>query len=243
MTFFCGYFSESFPTFVTKTFRMKLGTIGKRVLFFAIIFFAGVVWSYQLIKPKTFLPIYNPSDLDNRLVDESLQKQTSKHRTLPFSLTAQTGEIVTEAFVKNKIYVADFFFVTCPSICPKMTKNLERVAEEMEDEKDFAILSHSVMPEQDSVPVLAEYAKKHKANPEQWLFLTGEQKHIYNLARKSYFAVLDEPSEEGPDFVHTENFILVDKAGRLRGFYDGTSPDEIDRLLNDLEILFEEYDD
>jgi protein SCO1/2 len=142
--------------------------------------------------------------------------------------------------VKGRIVVADFFFTTCPTICPKMSVQMARVQEAFKDEDRLLLLSHSVTPELDSVPVLAEYAERHGADPARWRFLTGDRKQIYDLARKSYFAVLDEGDGGPDDFVHTENFVLVDGKGRLRGFYDGTSPKDVDRLIADIPKLLAE---
>jgi protein SCO1/2 len=192
---------------------------------------------------QPLLPIYNPSELNPQLVDESLQNKDKFHRVGEFKLTNQNGDAVTEKNYDNKIYVTDFFFVTCPTICPKMTKQMQRVYEEFQDNQDLAFLSHTVMPEADSVPVLEEYAKKLGVEAPKWNFVTGDKKQIYNLARKTYFAAITEGDGGPEDFVHTENFVLVDKDKRLRGFYDGTSKEDVDRLIRDVTTLFKEYNE
>ena len=211
-----------------------------RILIFVGLFVALVLGAYLIIRPSDRLPIYHPSQLDPRLVDPSLKGQAGEHHILDFTLMDQKGALVSLADVKDRIVVADFFFTTCPTICPKMTKQMVRVQEAFADEDRLMLLSHSVTPEMDSVPVLAAYAELHGANYAQWRFLTGDRKQIYDLARKSYFAVLDEGDGGPDDFVHTENFVLVDPQRRLRGFYDGTSATDVDRLIGDIHKLLEE---
>ena len=213
-----------------------------RILLFVGLFVALVLGAYLIIRPSDRLPIYHPSQLDPRLVDPSLKGQAGEHHILDFTLMDQKGALVSLADVKDRIVVADFFFTTCPTICPKMTKQMVRVQEAFADEDRLMLLSHSVTPEMDSVPVLAAYAELHGANYAQWRFLTGDRKQIYDLARKSYFAVLDEGDGGPDDFVHTENFVLVDPQRRLRGFYDGTSTTDVDRLIGDIRKLLEEQE-
>lgn len=212
---------------------------------FLLIFFTGVGIVYWILQEEKFKPlkIYQPVDINPRLVDESLRSQKSDHRVSDFSLVNQLGDTVSLSDLQGKIYVADFFFTRCPTICPVMSSNLEQVQQAFEQYPDVMILSHSVTPEADSVPVMKEYADLHGADHGRWWFLTGPKTEIYRLARKSYFAVLDEGDGGMQDFIHTENFILVDKERRLRGFYDGTKQTEIDRLINDIFTLLKEYDE
>ena len=139
--------------------------------------------------------------------------------------------------------VADFFFTTCATICPKMTTQMERVQEAYKTDDRIVLLSHSVTPEMDSIPVLADYAALHNADPARWHFLTGDRKQIYSLARRSYFACQDEGDGGPDDFVHTENFVLVDPQRRIRGFYDGTNAGEVDQLISDIGKLLAESED
>ena len=137
---------------------------------------------------------------------------------------------------EHEIYVADFFFTTCQTICPIMTKNMKEIQDKLINDKEILLLSHSVTPEIDSVGQLKKYAIANKINDDKWNLVTGDKKQIYNLARKSYLAV--EDSEFGNfDMIHTENFMLIDKKRQIRGFYDGTEKNEIIRLLSDIEIL------
>lgn len=206
----------------------------------AIIFGGGMVAGYFILTPKPELPIYNPADLDRRLVEEDIQRKGRNHRTLPFELVNQYGDTVTEKDLEGKIYVADFFFTTCPGICKDMAVQKRRLQQELKDDEQFVLVSHSVTPGMDSVPVMREYAELQGAIPGKWHLLTGDKKQIYHLARASYFAVLDEGGEgDENDFIHTENFVLIDPQNRIRGFYDGTSAEDVDRLLRDYEILKE----
>lgn len=222
---------------------MKLSSGGWKILGFAAVFAVGVGFAYNQLNKKEKLPVYDPADLNPKLVDKGLQSQKSGHHIQEFQLQNQNGETVTLKNLEGKIYVVDFFFTTCQSICPKMTSQLTRVAAAFKNEDRFRIVSHTVDPETDSVSVLKEYATANNVDAHQWLMLTGSKEQIYNLARKSYFVVFDEPSQEGPDFIHTENFALVDSKKQIRGYYDGTSKAEVDKLIKDIKILLEEEND
>lgn len=213
-----------------------------RVALFAIIAVAAIVVGYFIIKPSDELRIFHPKDLDARLVDPSVRNTEGEHHITDFALVDQLGRTITLADVQDRIIVADFFFTTCATICPKMTTQMERVQETFKADKRIVLLSHSVTPEMDSVPALAAYAELHNADPERWHFLTGDRKQIYALARRSYFACLEEGDGGPDDFVHTENFVLVDPKRRIRGFYDGTSANEVDRLIADIGKLQMEGD-
>jgi len=208
-----------------------------RIVSFLLIFMIAIVIAYLQLKRPVKLKIYNPADINPALVDTSVQDVSKKHRIADFELINQDGKIVTQKDFEGVIYVADFFFTTCPSICPKMSTQMQRVVEEFKDNDQIMLLSHTVYPEIDSVPVLAEYAKKYNADSKKWMLVTGDKKHIYELARKSYFAITTEGSGDEDDFIHTENFILIDKKKRIRGFYDGTSPEDVDRLIEEIKIL------
>ena len=206
-----------------------------------LVFIIGLTASYHILKPKRTLPVYNPSQLDERLVDESIQRQGTGHRTLPFALINQNADTITEQAVEGKIFVADFFFTTCPSICKDMAVQKRRLQEAFKDDDRFMLLSHTVTPEVDSVPVMKEYADLQGAIPGKWELLTGDKPQIYKLARESYFSVLDEGGNgDENDFIHTENFVLVDTKKRIRGFYDGTSEEEVNQLMEDIKLLKEE---
>lgn len=213
-----------------------------RIGILVLVFVVGVFSSYLILKPEHRLPIYNPSELDRRLVDESVQRRGRNHRVLPFRLINQYGDTITQDSLAGKIYVADFFFTVCPDICKDMAVQKRRLQAALADEEDFVILSHSVTPELDSVPVLRAYGEAQGALRGKWHLLTGNKPQIYKLARQSYFAVFDEGGQgDENDFIHTENFVLVDKEKRLRGYYDGTSAADVDRLIADYRLLKAEY--
>ena len=194
---------------------------------------------YSALKPAKSLPIYNPSDVNPELVDTTVQYISKYHTISDFSFTNQNGKSITQKDYEGKIYVADFFFTTCKSICPKMTTNLVEVQKAFLDNSKVKLLSFSVMPDVDSVSVLKEYAKINSVIDSKWNLVTGDKKAIYAMARKSYLAVKQGKPEELYDMVHTENFVLVDSKRRIRGFYDGTKKEEIQRLIEDINWLCE----
>ena len=204
---------------------------------FILIFSAAAVYMFYLIlKPVEVLPIYQPAEVNEKLVDSSIIHVAKYHKISDFKLTNQNGKEITQANYKDKIYVADFFFTTCQDICPIMTKNMYRLQEELKNDNDVLFLSHTVIPEVDTVQQLKKYAIENNVDDSKWNLVTGEKKQIYDLARKSYLAV--EDTEYGKfDMIHTENFMLIDKQRQIRGFYDGTNDEEIERLLYDIQIL------
>ena len=192
---------------------------------------------YSALKPKKMLPIYNPSMVNPELVDSTIQYISKYHTIADFSFTNQNGKIISQKDYEGKIYVADFFFTTCGSICPKMTTNLADVQKAFINNPKVMLLSHTVFPETDNVAVLKEYAKKNGVIDTKWNLVTGDKKQIYTMARKSYLAVKLGKPEELYDMVHTENFVLVDTKRRVRGFYDGTKKEEMERLIEDINFL------
>lgn len=192
---------------------------------------------YSALKPKKSLPIYNPSMVNPELVDSTVQYISKYHAIADFSFVNQNGKIITQKVYEGKIYVADFFFTTCGSICPKMTTNLVEVQKAFINNPKVMLLSHTVFPETDSVAVLKEYAIKNGVIDSKWNLVTGDKKQIYTMARKSYLAVKLGKPEELYDMVHTENFVLVDSKRRVRGFYDGTKKEDIERLIEDINFL------
>jgi protein SCO1/2 len=192
---------------------------------------------YSALKPKKTLPIYNPSMVNPELVDSTVQYISKYHSIADFSFTNQNGKTITQKDYEGKIYVADFFFTTCGSICPKMTTNLVEVQKAFINNPKVMLLSHTVFPEIDSVSVLKKYAIKNGVIDSKWNLVTGDKKQIYAMARKSYLAVKLGKPEELYDMVHTENFVLVDSKRRVRGFYDGTKKEDIERLIEDINFL------
>jgi len=207
--------------------------IGLSIIVWGII---SICLFYTILKPIERLPVYQPASVNNELVDSTILHKINYHKISDFSLTNQNGEIVTQKKYDNKIYVADFFFTTCQSICPIMTKNMKDLQDKLIEDSEILLLSHTVFPEIDSVEVLKKYAIDNSVIDSKWDLVTGDKKEIYDLARKSYLAAKDNNFSEY-DLIHTENFVLIDKKKQIRGFYDGTDKEEINRLINDIKIL------
>lgn len=192
---------------------------------------------YVALKPSKSLPIFNPADVNPELVDSTVQYISKYHTIADFSFVNQNGKTITQKDYEGKVYVADFFFTTCGSICPKMTTNLAEVQKAIINNPKVMLLSHTVFPETDSVPVLKAYALKNGVVDSKWNLVTGDKKAIYTMARKSYLAVKLGKPEQLYDMVHTENFVLVDTKRRVRGFYDGTKKEDMKRLIEDINFL------
>lgn len=207
------------------------------ILLVSVAFLYGI---FHFLTPNKTLPVYNPADINPKLVDESLKDVTKNHKVLDFSLINQNGKVITQKDYENKIYVTDFFFTRCKTICPVMTNYMGVLQNEFKNNNDVKFLSISVTPNIDTVSVLKEYADLHKVVDGKWNITTGDKKHIYNLARKSYFATLEEGDGGLQDFIHTENFVLIDKQKQIRGIYNGTDEEEVDLLINDIQLLIKE---
>lgn len=214
----------------------------KVTIIFLIVFSAiAIPVYYHLLKVDKKLKVYNPADVNPSLVDASIKHITKDHTIADFKLINQNGEIITQKEYENKIYVADFFFTRCTNICIAMAYNMSELQEYYKNDEDIMFLSHSVTPVIDSVSILKEYAINKGVIDGKWNVTTGSKKHIYDLARKSYMAVIEEGDGGEDDFIHTEQFILVDKERRIRGFYDGTDKKNMEKLKEDLVLLKNEY--
>ena len=220
-----------------KFFKKSFPTLAFLVLFSIVV----IPIFYHLLKVDSRLKIYNPADVNPRLVHESILHVQKNHTIADFKLINQNGDTITNNEYEGKIYIADFFFTRCQNICIAMAYNMSELQEYYKNEDDILFLSHSVTPEIDSISVLKEYANNKGVIDGKWNVTTGRKKHIYELARKSYFAVLDEGNGDENDFIHTEQFILIDKERRIRGFYDGTDKKEMKKLKEDVVLLKEEY--
>lgn len=196
---------------------------------------------YSLKKPTPKLPVYQPSEVNSELVDSSIRHVRKYHIIADFELVNQNGDTITQADYAGKIYVADFFFTTCQTICPIMTGHMLKLQKALKNKEDVLLLSYTVTPKIDDVERLKEYALEKGVDPKKWNLVTGSKKEIYNLARKSYLVTKTKGNGGPYDMIHTENFVLVDKEKRIRGFYDGTDPKAIEKLLEDIEILNLEY--
>ncbi|WP_396144581.1 SCO family protein [Flavobacterium sp.] len=226
-----------------KEYRIFVG-------FFVVFSIITITAFYTVLKPKKSLPIFNPSDVNPEMVDSTVQYVALDHTIADFSFTNQNGKTITQKDYEGKIYVADFFFTTCRSICPKMTNNMVWLQNQIKNNPNVMLLSHSVTPDIDSVSVLKKYALEKGVIDSKWNLVTGNKKDIYYIARKSYLAVKTGNPSEMYDMVHTENFVLIDSKRRVRGFYDGTNLDgptepgikNVKQLLEDINFLCTEAD-
>ena len=212
---------------------------------FIVIFFsiasAILLLFYEALTPKKVLPIFQPNDVNYELVDSSIQHIKRFHKIKSFEFLNQNGEKISEKDYEGFIYVADFFFTTCPSICPIMTNNMVKIQNYIKDKKKVKLLSFSVTPDIDSVHVLKEYSIKKGVDDKYWNLLTGDKSKIYSLARKSFLVVKENVENDSHSMIHTENFVLVDREKRIRGFYDGTDDTDMQVLNEDIGILLEGY--
>jgi protein SCO1/2 len=212
--------------FVKKIMLTQLKPYRTFIVLFLIVSIAIFFGIYSLQTPKKILPIYSPRDINPELVDSTVQHIGNDHKIADFSFFNQNGKLISQKDYENKIYVADFFFTTCPTICPKMTNNMVWLQNQLKKYPDVKLLSFSVTPDIDTPEVLKKYALEKGVDDSKWNLVTGDKSAIYYLARKSYLAVKTGKPDELYDMVHTENFILVDKNKRIRGFYDGTNLDQ-----------------
>lgn len=221
-------------------FKKNLKRYAPLLVIMSLLSIVVMISFYYLLQPEKKLPIYSPNMVATELVDESIQFVKKYHRIADFKLINQNGDSITNDFYKNKIYVADFFFTTCPTICPIMTENMSYIQEQTKN-KDIQLVSFSVTPEIDSVQQLKKYAIEKGVDDKKWNLLTGDKKHIYELARKSFLVAKNDGDGGKYDMIHTENFVLIDKEKRIRGFYDGTDEAEMELLLADIQILENSY--
>lgn len=220
-----------------RFFKKSIPTL----IFLVVFSIVGITAFYHILKVDKKLKVYSPSDVNPKLVDPTVKHVRNNHKIADFALINQNGEIITNKDYEGKIYIADFFFTRCQTICIVMAYNMGELQEYYKNDNDIMFLSHSVTPVMDSVPVLKEYALRKGVIDGKWNVTTGPKKHIYDLARKSYFAVLDEGEGDENDFIHTEQFVLIDKERRIRGFYDGTKKEDMEKVKNDIKLLKAEY--
>lgn len=218
-----------------------------RVIAIIIIVILGVGLAYYMTleqQDQKNLPVIQPRDVKKEMVAPELLKKGIGHRIGKFAFQNQYDETITLNDVKGKVFIAEYFFTTCGTICPQMTEQMTRVQKRFRENDAVAILSFTVNPSYDTVEILNTYAEKYNAKRGQWHFLTGSQEELYKLARTSFFVL--KPAEAanlgdaGSDFIHTNNFVLVDQELRIRGYYDGTSITEVNELMEDVELLLDE---
>lgn len=187
------------------------------------------------------LPILGNREAVTKQIDGKTVVDTV-YKTIPdFRFASQYGDTITAQNTNGKIYVADFFFTTCPTICPKMKVQLKRVYAKYKGNPEVMLLSHSIDPNHDTVPVLKEFAEALGVTGRQWLFLTGDREKIYDIAENAYLVTAKADSSAAGGVVHSGAFVLVDKDKRIRGIYDGTTEDGVDRLMTDMGKLLAEY--
>lgn len=218
----------------------------KKIIAVLIILSVGVLIAYSIIskKPQESLPVYNPVDMNPEMVDSNISRKGFGHTIGNFSFKDQNGKTITQNDVKGKVYVVEYFFTTCGTICPKMNLQMQRVQKRFLNNSNVKILSFTVNPEVDTVEQMKRYSVSHGANDLQWHFLTGDKKDLYHLARTSFFVLKPAESQNlgdaGSDFIHTNNFVLVDKMMRIRGYYDGTNSKEVSKLVHHIQLLLTE---
>ncbi|MEP7170698.1 MAG: SCO family protein [Bacteroidota bacterium] len=222
---------------------MNSKRVKQLLIVFAILILPCIFWLVLIRGKNNYIPIeiFGPKEVaattTNGIPD------TIYHTVGDFSLTDQFGRTVTNKTFDGKTYVADFFFATCQTICPKMTSELNFVQDKFQDDNDVVIISHTVNPEHDSVSVLYDYSNKYKALKDKWYFVTGDKKQIYDLARNSYFITAMPGNGGANDFIHSEKIVLIDHDKRIRGYYDGTDHGDMERLIDEIQVLKLEYKD
>jgi len=188
-------------------------------------------------KPVRYLAIFGPKSYESK----NGKTDTTYHTVKDFSFINQDGKVVSQKDLDGSVYVADFFFTTCHSICPVMSSQMERIYTKFKGNPEVKFLSHTVDPEIDTVEQLRSYALTHNADSKQWIFVTGEKKQLYDIARTGYFLDAQEGDGGPDDFIHTQNFALIDKDKRIRGYYNGIDSSDVDQLIKDIDLLLKEY--
>lgn len=197
---------------------------------------------FSCVSDDDRLPILGRKEIKNVEFDGGIDADTIYHTIRDFSFTNQDGATVTHDTFNDKIYIADFFFTTCPTICPIMKTQMLRVYEKYKENPDVLILSHSIDPKHDSVEVLSDFADRLGVSSDMWHFVTGSQEDIFDIGQNSYMITAVEDPNEAGGLLHSGAFLIVDKQRRIRGIYDGTKAEKVDQLLNDIDVLLKEYE-
>jgi protein SCO1/2 len=216
---------------------MKIKSINLILVIVATGIFIYAFFIHDNDKPIRHLPIFGEKSYESK----QGKTDTTFHTIQPFHFIDQDGKTITEDAFNGSIYVTDFFFTTCHSICPIMSNQMERIYTIYKGNKEVKFLSHTVDPEIDTVEQLKAYAIKHNANADQWMFVTGDKKALYDIARTGYLLNAEQGDGGPDDFIHTQNFALIDKDKRIRGFYDGTDSTDMATLVKDIDVLLQEY--
>lgn len=223
---------------------LKDRNLVKTILFFGLLVFANCKneITTETNNEFTYLPYYNEESFTPKWITPKSEDERNFHKIANFKLINQQGDTITQSTFDNKIYVTDFFFTSCPGICPQMTGNMYKLQEEFLNDDDILFLSHSVTPSKDSVPALRTYANRNGVIDNKWHLVTGDRTEIYNLGRNEYFVENDlthQPKDLN-DFLHTENFLLIDKNKHIRGIYNGLNRASMTQLIEDIKILKQE---
>jgi protein SCO1 len=215
---------------------MKSSSLGKIIIILGIIVFPLAFWFILSRGTNSFrtLDIYGPKEI-------GINGDTLFHTIPPFKLVNQNGDTITGNTLDGKIFVANFFFASCPGVCPKMTDALLPVQHEFRDNADVVFISHTVDPVHDSLPALKAFAEKHGADLDKWYFVTGNRDSIYDLAIKGYLVPAGEDARAEGGYLHSQDLLLIDKEKRIRGIYDSLEPEEIKRLKDEIKVLRHEY--
>ncbi|NJN28489.1 MAG: SCO family protein [Cyclobacteriaceae bacterium] len=209
--------------------------------YFFILFLAMGLFLSACNGGKEKLPVLGRKEIKNVSFEGKMVADTVYHTIRDFSFTDQDGNQVTQDTFEDKIYVTDFFFTTCPTICPIMKSQMLRVYERFKDHPEVLFLSHSIDPRHDSVAVLHEFAQRLGVDSEKWHFVTGDQDEIYDIGQNSYMVTAREDPDEPGGYLHSGAFLLIDKQRRVRGIYDGTKEEKVNLLMEDIEKLLSEY--
>ncbi|UXP31237.1 SCO family protein [Reichenbachiella agarivorans] len=209
-----------------------------RMLALCVVMISACTQSKNNTSTTDTLPYYSEASFTPQWFSTDYELPTDFHQIPPFRLINQTGQTITEQSVEGKILIVDFFFASCPGICPKMTTNMSLLQQEYLPDTMIVLLSHSVTPDRDSVSVLRQYADNYKVIDGKWHLLTGDRTQIYELGRNHYFVEENLGRSKSPDdFLHTENFILVDQNRHIRGIYNGLNKSSLNQLIADIKIL------
>jgi len=204
---------------------------------FILLFGIAIISACEGVKKPYELPIMGIKQYKDTVINGEKTIDTIYHTIADFEFVDQDSNLVNNETFANQVYVADFFFTTCPTICPKMKQQMLRVYEVYKDNPEVGILSHSIDPKHDTVAVLHDFAHKLGVESNKWHFVTGDQDAIYDLAEQSYMSIANADEDAPGGYIHSGAFLLVDKQRRIRGVYDGTVPDQVDILINDIKRL------
>ena len=216
----------------------------RKNLYFSIIILLCSLWiglsSCSKENKNKKLNYFGRKAVDKKIVNGKEVIDTLYHKIAPFEFTNQDSSLVNNETFKNKIYVADFFFTSCPTICPLMKTQMLRVYKEYKDTENFHIISHTIDPEYDTIPLLKDYSSRLGVSAPKWNFVTGKKEKLYEIGQESYMVSALEDEDAPGGYIHSGAFVLVDDVGHIRGIYDGTKSEQVDKMIKDIPILLNE---